>query len=373
MFKIFRVGELEVQTVKKLYKEHKAEKIDFSPYYQRYGKLWGNEKNRLLIDTIINDFDIPKFYLNYFTEENNELNINNRLYAIIDGKQRLRAIFDFLDNKYSLSENIKFYKNTTFDLRNKSYSDLSIEFPEISAKIDNYILDVVFVITNDEEKLEELFTRLNGGIALTNAEKRNAIGGYMNEKIRRIVTENVFFTEKIRFKNLRFQHNDLLTRLLFLENTKEFISMTNSRLDKFMRENNVENEINKATLFETLENIELLNSIFIPADPLLRNKGIVPVYYYFITRDKPKVEKTRDFLIKFEQLRLLNRSEGIISAILSEFDRWNQQAVHSEKSLTNRYKILQRYYSKYVEDGEQLSLADAINIEDIENEEEEED
>jgi hypothetical protein len=66
MFKILRIGELEPLSIKDFQKI--SDRVDFSPIYQRYGNIWSPEKKRLLIDTIINGFDIPKFYFNYFIE-----------------------------------------------------------------------------------------------------------------------------------------------------------------------------------------------------------------------------------------------------------------------------------------------------------------
>ncbi|MES2725776.1 MAG: DUF262 domain-containing protein, partial [Bacteroidota bacterium] len=36
--------------------------INLSPDYQRNGELWNLEKRQLLIDSILNDYDIPKIY-----------------------------------------------------------------------------------------------------------------------------------------------------------------------------------------------------------------------------------------------------------------------------------------------------------------------
>src|SRR6478609_2455587 len=100
MFKILKIGELEPLSIRAFQKI--ADRVDFAPIYQRYGNIWSPEKKRLLIDTIINGFDIPKFYFNYFVEQNNILNPTKAIYAVIDGKQRLQIILDFLNDKLAL-------------------------------------------------------------------------------------------------------------------------------------------------------------------------------------------------------------------------------------------------------------------------------
>ena len=82
---------------------HRAE-IDMEPLYQRRGRLWSTADKAYLIDSILNGFDIPKIYIADFTYANTPLNHHNTAYAVIDGKQRFEAIFDFFDNELPLSE-----------------------------------------------------------------------------------------------------------------------------------------------------------------------------------------------------------------------------------------------------------------------------
>ena len=117
MFYINRNPELEKITISNLYKIYKLNKIDDTPYYQRYSELWTDEKKRLLIDTIINGYDIPKFYFHYILSVNNQLNSTNKEYAIIDGKQRLNALVSFLEGEFELDESVKYLKNPNLSFK----------------------------------------------------------------------------------------------------------------------------------------------------------------------------------------------------------------------------------------------------------------
>src|SRR5690606_1571243 len=108
MYKILKIGSREPLTIKDFVQL--ADNIDFSPVYQRYGNIWSPEKKKLLIDTVLNGFDIPKFYFNYFIEQNNILNQSNSIYAVIDGKQRLHALLDFVNEKFPLSQECNLYE-----------------------------------------------------------------------------------------------------------------------------------------------------------------------------------------------------------------------------------------------------------------------
>lgn len=365
MFKILRIGELEPLSIKDFQKI--SDRVDFSPIYQRYGNIWSPEKKRLLIDTIINGFDIPKFYFNYFIEENNLLNPKKAIYAVIDGKQRLQVILDFLNDRFTLDSEFVYYDNPDYNLKGLKFSQITEVHSDIASIIENYILDIIYVITDEEDKLEELFLRLNGGAALTNAEKRNAIGGFLNRNIREIVESHSFFSNKVRFKNPRYQHQDLLTRLLFIEENNALLSLTNSSLDKFVRANSTENVNINLVLERTNSALDLLQRMFQNNDILLKGKGIIPVYYFFVTRHTPNIETFRNFLEQFENIRLENRNgkEEDQKSILIDFDRHNQQGVHRDKSLKERLNVLTRYYEKFLTDG-QITIATSVVTDDIE-------
>lgn len=372
MFKILKLGELEPLSITSFQKI--SDRVDFAPIYQRYGNIWSPEKKKLLIDTIINGFDIPKFYFNYFVEENNILNPTKAVYAVIDGKQRLQVILDFLDDKFALDSEFVYYEEPQYILKGLKFSQIALEHSYIASIIENYILDIVYVITDEEDKLEELFLRLNGGSALTNAEKRNAIGGYLNRKIREYVEQHIFFKNKLRFKNPRYQYQDLLTRLLLIEENNALLSLTNSALDKLVRDKPNETDEINTLLQQTISILDSFTEIFEDNDTLLKGKGIIPVYYFFISRHTPIQQSTRDFLQQFENIRLENRTlkEEEQKPILIDFDRYNQQGVHRDKSLKERLDVLTRYYEKFLADG-QITIDTSIVTDDIqfENEDEE--
>src|SRR5438876_7989913 len=71
---------------------HKARPRISFPEYQRQPNLWSNEKKGLLIDSILRDIDIPKLYFNQTKDKN---------FEVVDGQQRLWAIWQFLDDEYS--------------------------------------------------------------------------------------------------------------------------------------------------------------------------------------------------------------------------------------------------------------------------------
>ncbi|MEZ0128575.1 hypothetical protein AB9T88_01685, partial [Flavobacterium sp. LBUM151] len=53
----------------------------------------------------------------------------------------------------------------------------------------------------------------------------------------------------------------------------------------------------------------------------------------------------RDFFRQFESLRKENRAKEseLQNPELIDFDRWNQQGTHRDRSLIGRYEILEKY------------------------------
>ena len=70
-------------------------KIDYT--YQRPNKVWSNQDNQCLIDTILRGEPLPLFFLNQKMEN------GNIVFYIVDGQQRLNCIREFYENKIKLS------------------------------------------------------------------------------------------------------------------------------------------------------------------------------------------------------------------------------------------------------------------------------
>jgi uncharacterized protein with ParB-like and HNH nuclease domain len=78
-------------SIEKLLKERA--RISF-PEYQRQPNLWSVEKKSLLIDSILQDIDIPKLYFFLAGKDS---------YEVVDGQQRLWAIWEFVDKEILIS------------------------------------------------------------------------------------------------------------------------------------------------------------------------------------------------------------------------------------------------------------------------------
>jgi hypothetical protein len=62
-------------------------RIDTNPDFQR-PPVWSGPKSKLLIDTILRGYDVPKLYWR-------KTGSTPDRYDVVDGQQRLRAIFEY--------------------------------------------------------------------------------------------------------------------------------------------------------------------------------------------------------------------------------------------------------------------------------------
>ena len=68
--------------------------IDPNPIYQR-SEVWKPNQKQLLIDSVLRQIDVPKLYLRKFPTS------SRFKYEIIDGQQRMRTFWDFLNDGFS--------------------------------------------------------------------------------------------------------------------------------------------------------------------------------------------------------------------------------------------------------------------------------
>jgi len=160
--------------------------IDISPKYQRRER-WTVDKQSALIESFLLNIPVPPIYL--AEDEYGK-------YSVIDGKQRITSIYNFILNGLRL-KNLETY----VELENYDFASIPEQLRN-ALSIRPYIRVVILLKQSDPELKYEVFTRLNtGGERLLPQEIRNvAFRGPYNDMIFQLA-ENGFLRQQLKIKN----------------------------------------------------------------------------------------------------------------------------------------------------------------------------
>lgn len=326
------------------------ERIDTNPDFQRPA-VWGNSQKQLLIDTMLRDYDVPKLYWR-------KTGAKPDTYDVVDGQQRLRAIWDFFDGNFKLPKD-----SDPIDGMNIAgcvYKDLP---DELRMKFDVYALDVVVLEDTDDDEVREMFLRLQNGTSLKAQEKRNAYPGKMRDFVHAL-SKHAFF-EKVGFANSRFNHDLVAAQCACLELAGKPTNIKNADLNK-MYENNKGFDDKSAEAKSVVRVLKILNDIFKEKTPELERYNVISLYcviaelqkQYVIEDIKPHFY---DWFIQFEQERRL-QEEKSEDEIVAEWSAYKEKISHStdaEESIRWRMEfmlrnLLEKYPSIRLKDNQRM-------------------
>lgn len=150
-----------------LVKKIKKNVIKLNPEYQRKHR-WDDETSSKLIESLILNIPIPFIYISQDVDVDDEIDSESSRFSVIDGQQRLTAIYNFFENKYQLQGlevldklNGAFHKNLPPFLMRR-LEERSIRCLRIDSTLDPQVK-------------YDIFERLNSGsVKLESQELRNA-------------------------------------------------------------------------------------------------------------------------------------------------------------------------------------------------------
>jgi hypothetical protein len=363
----FAIRPLETNSIGQL--QELWSEIDFEPSYQRQADIWEPSKRQLFIDSLVNGYDIPKLYFHEFSRTGRG---PQPRYAIIDGKQRLDAIREFIDGKFRLADDFEDIEEEDPELSyraaGRSYRELALEFPDLKVRFDDAALPVMLVQTPgdtdlDHEIIEEMFSRLNEAVPLNAPEKRNALGGPLPSQIRRLA-KHPFFESRLAYPNSRFRHLDLATKFLYMERVGGLVDLKKRDLDKFVLEFRRDALYEEAAALAARCDTVLRHMVekFVQADYLLGSVGMVTLYFHMfrVAREEDWLDRiNRSTLSEFDDRRAQNRARvkeaqalaimgenpevvGPIDPVLAQFERY-AQSPNDAGALSGRYAVLEAF------------------------------
>ena len=216
--------------------------------YQR-GAVWSKSQQKKLIDSVLRGYPLPIFYLHY--QQRIVGNMTAESYEIIDGQQRINALFDFREGAIKLFDPIKdeeearfpqFIKNAPCPWAGKYFRELDSEYQEL---FDETVLTYAKIDTSDDDEARDLFIRLQAGLPLNPQEKRDAWPGGFTEFVLHFAGKpeikrypgHEFFVNKVKKSNDRGSARQLCAQvgMLFLkEATKgNWIDTRSTNIDEY--------------------------------------------------------------------------------------------------------------------------------------------
>ena len=139
------------------------DRINLDAEYQR-GIVWSKPQQQLLLDSIFRGFDLPKIFLRKLPDG------SQYLFDVIDGVQRLTAIWRFLSDDFPLLQSEKY--PTDDAIGGKRWSELPQNAQD---RLQFAKVTITELETDNDDEIRELFQRLQNGEPLNAAEKRNAM------------------------------------------------------------------------------------------------------------------------------------------------------------------------------------------------------
>ncbi len=308
-------------------------KIDARPSYQR-GLVWSQSQRQLLIDSILRDLDIPKLYLR-------EVSRGNFLEEVIDGQQRLHAIWQFCADEFHLAKDADPVGDQP--IASKRYSDLS---EELKDAVDEYELSVVILREAADEDVEEMFLRLQNGTSLNAAEKRNAMPGRMKEFVRKLAAHPFF--PACGFTDARYAYAHVAAQMVLPALRGGICNIKNSDLEKLYRDHQ-DFDDNTAVARRVRRTLDYLSACFPSRTPELEKYNAISLYLLVAELAEQFVLKgreleVRDWFLDFESRR---RQDKPLPADqrdpeLVSYQERTSHATDSADSLKFRHDVLLR-------------------------------
>jgi hypothetical protein len=184
----------------------KTGRLVLRPEYQR-NAIWSNSARSYLIDTALRGRPVPLLFLQPIASTQSGL----PGFAVVDGQQRLLAIFDFLDGRYRLSgPDITAWRGMFFADLPAAQKRALTTYPLVAEELIGY----------SDKDIKDIFVRINRyGVRLTAQEIRNAReSGRFKRVVEDVATWDFWTRERVfsAQKTARMRNAEFAAELLIL-------------------------------------------------------------------------------------------------------------------------------------------------------------
>lgn len=181
------------KTVNEIFTMFDEGKLIVDDTYQRRS-VWSEKDKVRLIETILLQLVIPELFF-WKADTDPETGISTT--HIVDGQQRIKAIYSFINNEFKLKPQCLLDESSKEKYANKYFKDLDTETRKTFWNYQLMIIEIDSAATRDD--IITMFNRLNlTDYNLNDQEKRNSVSGEF-AALAREISDNPLWDEKRLF------------------------------------------------------------------------------------------------------------------------------------------------------------------------------
>jgi hypothetical protein len=342
---------IEPIAVKKCVEEY-LYRIDLDADYQRE-KIWSRENQERLIDSIIQNIDIPKIYLAQI--EGNE----NFDFECIDGKQRMVTLLSFYKPEKSIDSPLM----VRVAGERYTYKRLREELPKLADRIDEYELTfVIYPQIDDDEFIREIFRRLQLGVRLNSGEMLKSHMGTLRDFVYKEMGKEVPFLRRTKLSEKRFSRQFTLAQICinsFSRNESgDFVRARYDDLEEFFKDK-YELDKSDANLNRIRAVLKNMEKYFGDNAESITSRAVAVSAYLFceelhVLKNTSQIEEFAEFYVKLldeirKNLGLLSRfKEPTNPGVLEAFQKYISQASVESYAIKRRHLFLESAFKYFV-------------------------
>ena len=275
--------------------------IDLNPAYQR-GPAWTSDKQCLLLDSIFGKYDLPKVYLAA------KGSLAQNKFEVVDGQQRLRAIYAFLDGTLAINKSSVRGPKHEGKIKFNHLSQLELDC------LHEYELTVSITEGASPLYKRTLFARLQLGERLNPAELRNALQSSAPKEFNSITLTHTFF-KVAGIPDKRYKRDDYLTHtfafLAYDRTAQDFKDIKAQKLKEFVLEKRRGLDLCDLKTTETILNF--MEKIVRIEQKVFRNKWSFFDAFLYFYRNLELIDKCKDLkslALQFSTIEKTRQTHG---------------------------------------------------------------
>jgi hypothetical protein len=260
--------------------------------------------------------DMPKIYL--WRRRNGE-------FDVVDGQQRLRAIWEFIDNIYALNHTQVLQPIGKVEIAGKFFDELT---PNLQRKLRDFEASIAQIEKAKTQDITLLFARLQLAAPLNSAELRNAILCPLRHEVDVTALNHDFF-ESCRISSARMKHQDYTAHAYALSINGHDADLKAPDLrELYLESPSTSNQEMMDRSIEVDRALELLRDVNVAANYRITQKWIFCDLIYFLIKQVRSgafidTDEMARLYLAFETKRLANirDSDALLEGEHSDADQ----------------------------------------------------